>query len=231
MAPPRSPVVRRSAAFSRFVRSYRLLDDIHLPVFAACAAACAAPRRVLYPGSYNHVTASLVFSDVVYVNSDASVGAAFTDEALLEWVHANRQYSAAPRLAFRHADYESSLGPDGSFDLIISGSAGLVSKACARYVREGGHLLLSDAHFDARHASTQPDLELVAVYDEAARAFDHSVGALSGHFASRAGVPLSAEQVQLYVDGKRKAGVGIGKRALFYLFRKVTAGVGDGAAR
>jgi SAM-dependent methyltransferase len=223
-APAETPARRRSAAFSRFLRSYRGLEDLHLPLFATIARALAlGPQsRVLYPGSFNHITASLAFANVTYVDCDRSVGAVFSDPVALAWVRAHRLYAdAEPALSFCCANYERLRLEEGSFDLLISLSAGLVSPSCARFVRQGGHLLVGDAHYDARRASTDPTLALRAVYDLDARELDWSAEALRGHFESARGVRLTADDVRACVEGRRRPAVGVARRSLFYVFEKL----------
>ena len=50
-----------------------------------------------------------------------------------------------------------------SVDLLITASAGIVSQPCAKYLKVGGHFLVSDAHFDARETYLDERFQLIAV--------------------------------------------------------------------
>ena len=130
--------------------------------------------NVLYPGCHRHLTASLCFESVTYVDCDKKVGNVFADPAARAYVDAEKLFAGAAEYKFCAANFER-LGSDfedASFDLLLSLSAGLVSPACSRYVRPGGFLLASDAHADARTAFLLPEWTLVAVWDSGLRSWD-----------------------------------------------------------
>ena len=88
--------------------------------------------RVLYPGSYNHITASLLFKDVEYVDGVAKVGPAFASHAVVEYVAENKAYEREAAMNFTRANCESDMKftDPAPFDALVSLSAGLVSPFC-----------------------------------------------------------------------------------------------------
>ena len=88
--------------------------------------------RALYPGSYLHVTPSLVFPEVFYVDSTKGIGSALADPALLEYVNTHKDYSEDAVIRCCEEDYRTlRLAQDGepedAFDLLISLNAGFIS--------------------------------------------------------------------------------------------------------
>ena len=128
------------------------------PVFALLREAYPI-QRVLYPGSYIHITPSFVFRCVTYVDSDAPTRRFFNEDAKVDALITQRkQYEEPPEVTFHAADYTTDFGePDARFDLLISLYAGFVSQACKRYLRPGGWLVANNSHGDASMASIDPD--------------------------------------------------------------------------
>jgi hypothetical protein len=212
----------RSAALSKMLRSYKGVDDFHLPLFEATwgfTNAC----KVLYPGCHRHIGASLVFPEVDYVDCDKRVMDVYKDAAALEWVRKNKRYDSEPKISFLAADFTQKLGiPDGSFDLMVSACAGIVTATCGRYIRLGGHLLVSDAHFDARTVFLDKRFQLLAVYDMEERVLKSAPGDLAGHFMTKAGPPICAKQVEMSIAlPKSRRRFKLVKEAMFYLFKRV----------
>ena len=120
--------------------------------------------RVLYPGSYVDVAASLVFSSVIYVDMDRRAAQFFKDsEGVREIIESEGGHRSAT-VEFIHADYTTDLGlaPE-SFDLLVSLYAGFVSEACTEYLRVGGVLLVAPSHGDTAMASIDSRYELSGV--------------------------------------------------------------------
>ena len=130
---------------------------------------------VLYPGSYVDIAPSFVFSDVTYVDTDSTAARFFADtNGVNGLVNRNRTITDPRTWLFVHADYTSDLGlPDGSFDLLVSLYAGFVSRACGRYLRPGGVLLVNSSHGDVAMASIDPQFQLAAVVNK--RSGDYAV--------------------------------------------------------
>ena len=122
----------------------------------------AAIRRVLYPGSYVHITPSHVFDEVVYVDTDPKAKRFFRQlddvRALLSELRGTPQ---PVRIGFHGVDHAQVPEQAASFDLLISLYAGFVSEACGWLLRPGGLLLANDSHGDASMAALDPRFELV----------------------------------------------------------------------
>ena len=181
---------------------------------------------VLYAGCHRHLTASLVFPDIDYLDNDRKVQALYTDPAALSYVDQHKQYVGDARLRFTLADYTkppSSKIQKESYDLLISLSAGLVSPHCSKYVRQSGYLLASDAHSDARHAYLSPDWHLIAVWDNVRSNWLQDSTTLNRCFKVKGtGKPLTQEQA----DESARVGT-VSKRSfrleyepMFFLFQK-----------
>jgi hypothetical protein len=121
-------------------------------------------RDVLYPGCSVHITPSLYFPHVVYVDQSESAAGFFADEkAIWEFVHRNKHYKQSAYFRFLRGDYSQPLPlREGSFDLLLALFAGGVSASCSRYVRIGGYLLTNNHQADARDAVQSADLRLAA---------------------------------------------------------------------
>ena len=74
---------------SKFLKDYLSryggVHDWHLQAFRVLNNRFS-PRRTLYPGSWIHLTPSLVFPDVVYVDSFSKMKKAFNDPDLLQYI-------------------------------------------------------------------------------------------------------------------------------------------------
>eukprot|EP00418_Pyrodinium_bahamense_P022471 CAMPEP_0179145114 /NCGR_PEP_ID=MMETSP0796-20121207/69979_1 /TAXON_ID=73915 /ORGANISM="Pyrodinium bahamense, Strain pbaha01" /LENGTH=233 /DNA_ID=CAMNT_0020845447 /DNA_START=15 /DNA_END=717 /DNA_ORIENTATION=- len=165
-----------------FMKSYHGLEDYHLQLFRQVQKVARA-RHVLYPGCFRHVTASLVFPDVSYVDFDAAVEPTFSDERVLAWVQEHKLYKQMAQVRFYCHNFQKELPRHAprSFDMLISMSAGIVSETCGKYLRQGGHFLASDAHFEARLLASQPEsYKLVGVYDLARRGCEQAQGRWRG---------------------------------------------------
>lgn len=124
------------------------------------------PRRILYPGCYVHITPSLVFSDVTYVDSFRNTNKFFDSIEVMEFIKRNKEYGEDAKFTFYYQDYFRNLPEKfNSFDLIISQYGGFVGQATKRYLKKGGVLVCNNSHGDAPMASIDSDFELVAVYN------------------------------------------------------------------
>jgi hypothetical protein len=121
-------------------------------------------QSALYPGSFAHLSPSIVIPAVTYVDTDGRCPNFFSDQAVHRWLQKRRAYAAQPVVEFIARDYlePSDKLDNGSFDLLISQWAGPVSQACKLYLKVGGLLLVNDSHGDASLASLDDDYELVA---------------------------------------------------------------------
>ena len=121
-----------SKFLSDYLSRYGGVNDWHLQAFQLISDKFS-PRKVLYPGSWIHLTPSLVFPNVVYVDSFSNMEKAFNDSDLLHYIEKHSSSHNKPKIKFHQADYNSNFGEEANFDLLISLSSGLVSQACGSY--------------------------------------------------------------------------------------------------
>jgi hypothetical protein len=107
-------------------------------------------NEALYPGSSLHITPSLFFPHVVYVDQSSSAIKFFSDmEAIQAYVNRKKHYKRKAFIRFIAQDYTIPLAlPQDEFDLLISLYAGGVSKACNKYLKQGGILLTNNHQND-----------------------------------------------------------------------------------
>ena len=212
---------KSSANLSWLLRVYKGLDDWHLPVFKETKRFTGA-KYVLYPGCHTHVTPSLVFPHVVYVDNNKKVEGVFNDEKVIEWVNENKGYDEDTEIKFLYKNFDSNFEEVASFDLMISACAGIVSKSCAKYLKPGGHFLVSDAHFDARGTYVRKDFKLVGVYGERDGRLLTGNADIKGHFHTTKGEPITESQVEESIEKpKSRRSFKLKKEAMFYLFKKL----------
>ena len=175
----------------------------------------AAVERALYPGSYIHITPSVVFDDVVYVDTDTKAKRFFRE---LDDVHALvmqlRGDQQPIRIGFHGVDYGEVPEPAASFDLLISLYAGFVSEACGWLLRPGGLLLVNNSHGDASMAAFDPLFELVAAITRRDRL---RTDELDTYLQPKSGQTPT-------IDDLRRTGRGVAftRDAKAYLFRRST---------
>ncbi|MGI9576892.1 MAG: hypothetical protein ACR2OH_01685 [Microthrixaceae bacterium] len=123
-------------------------------LFAAVGGGLDA-TRVLYPGSWADVAASMVFDDVTYVDTDRRAKRFFSDRSGVdELIAAHRRDPNRAVWSFLAQDYASDLDlQHEAFDLLVSLYAGPISAECTQYLCIGGFLLANDSHGDASLAS------------------------------------------------------------------------------
>ena len=122
-------------------------------------------RKALYPGSFVHITPSLIFPEVVYVDSDKKAKIFFEDlKPINQYIEQNKSYKEESSLCFIFQDYSVPINlPNKHFDLLISQWAGPVSQSCKRYLKPGGVLLANNSHADAGIAYLDNDYQLISV--------------------------------------------------------------------
>ena len=177
-------------------------------------------RTVLYPGSFVDISASLVFPSVTYVDINDRARRFFEDEEGVAEIVAS--YDEAPsdsRIEFVHADYTTDLGlDDESFDLLVSLYAGFVSRACGRYLRVGGHLLVNPSHGDVAMASVDPRFRLAGVIQSGgADGYRLRSDDLDQYLIPKSGQGLTVEEIE-----QRGRGVAYTHSAFAYLFERAS---------
>ncbi len=121
-------------------------------------------QSALYPGSFAHLSPSILIPAVTYVDTDERCPEFFNDQTVRTWLLERREYAAQPKVEFIARDYSEPLDEldEQSVDLLISQWAGPISQACKRYLKVGGFLLVNDSHGDASLASLDDEFELAA---------------------------------------------------------------------
>ena len=122
-------------------------------------------RDVLYPGCSVHITPSLYFPHVVYVDQSQAATQFFANEpSLLEFVNRRKHYKQSAYVRFIQQDYSQPLPlRQGTFDLLLSLFAGGIARSCARYLKPGGLLLTNNHQGDAVDASQDQELRWKAI--------------------------------------------------------------------
>ena len=90
----RGDLLRPTDALPTYLRDFRESRHNHdlIAMFKA-ARDLVGVQRVIYPGSYVHLTPSLVFPSVCYVDSVKGFGAAMQSEDLVPWLDAHKEYA------------------------------------------------------------------------------------------------------------------------------------------
>lgn len=173
--------------------------------------------RVLYPGSYVHLSPSFIFPSVAYVDTDRRAKAFFADHrGTTALANARKRYDESPEITFHHADYTTDLDePDEGFDLLISLYAGFVSEACKRYLRVGGWLVANNSHGDASMASIDPGYEFVAAIKHRSGRYRLVSRDLEAYFVPKRDVKVTAELLR-----STGRGVGYTRSASAYVFQR-----------
>lgn len=247
-------------ALRNYQRSYckdGQIDKQHLSIFSALKRDFFdgdvlfkdASPKVLYPGCHRHITPSLVFPDITYVDSDKKVGDIFDIENnsfVREWLSANSEYeysATTTNIRFIPTSYADMKAKRhklalNSFDLLISLSAGIVTHDGLGFLRPGGHYLVNASHADAMVANLQPSLRLRAYWDEEKSIFRQDKDMLDELFMAREKgnkkrsrdtddgyVPMSHDQVDeaVRVGTKSKRSFVLKREPMMYVFEKVGA--------
>lgn len=176
-----------------------------------------AIQRVLYAGSFVHITPSFVFPEVVYVDSDQQAKRFFNSPEVKPFIAQRKIYPQEARFSFHFADYHQGFDENpGSFDLLISQYAGFVGQQCKHYLKPGGLLLANNSHGDAGMAALDEDYELTAVC--ALRSGEHQISTehLEQYFIPQNPVQNTRENLE-----KLQKGIGYQKTESAYLFRRI----------
>ena len=92
-----------------YLTRYGGVNDWHLQTFQVLNNRFS-PKKVLYPGSWIHLTPSLVFPHVVYVDSFAKMEKAFNDSDMLQYVEKHSTHQNKLKIEFHQSDYQSNFG-------------------------------------------------------------------------------------------------------------------------
>jgi len=174
--------------------------------------------RVLYPGSWIHLTPSLVFPCVVYVDSVANAEKMLKDFEFLEYIRKHSEVPA-PCIRTHETDYRREIGEEkDSFDLLISLNSGFVSQYCSQYLKKNGLLLANNTHYDAVKAFTDKTFQVIGVFSNFSILEQNN---LEDYFVTKNNQLITSDMV---IENSKKppskAKYQLGKKALYYLFKK-----------
>lgn len=176
------------------------------------------PMKVIYPGSYIHISPSFIFSNVVYIDSDKKAKKFFGSGDLIPLVHARKEYPEDPKISFLGISYENPVVElHSQFDLLISLYAGFISTACKDYLRIGGYLLVNNSHGDAGLASIDEDYKLISTVHKARGRYRLSHTSLEEYFIAKKDIMVTKELLF-----KTNKGVGYTKTAPNYVFQRIS---------
>lgn len=175
-------------------------------------------KKVLYPGSFIHLTPSLVFPKVVYVDSDRRLKKFFEAEDVSAFIAKNKKYDQKAKFRAYQQDYTKSFPEkEKSFDLLISQYAGFVSQACKKYLSKGGILVVNNSHGDASIAKLDNDFEFISVYNRKSdKKFSISDKNPESYFIPKRGRLMSKTELT-----RRMRGQAFTKSPSGYIFRKI----------
>lgn len=174
-------------------------------------------KKVLYPGCYVHITPSLIFPFVVYVDSFRNTNKFYESLELKSFIEENREYSENFYFQFHHQDYTKNLPEELEFfDLVISQYGGFIGQAVKKYLKKGGLLVCNNSHGDASMASLDDEYEFIAVYNRKSDdSFTISEDSLDKYFIPKKKTDVSKELIK-----KMMKGISYTKSPTGYIFRK-----------
>lgn len=210
-----------SKALEKYLSNYGGIIDPHFKALNMIKNRFSI-ERVLYPGSWIHLTPSLVFTFVVYVDFFAKMKSMFSDPELLQYINRNSQTKSKPIIKFHEVDYREGIPEEkASFDLLISLSGGFVSQYCGSYLKKKGFLFVNNEHYDATKAFVDKDFSPIGVFKSNGKLIQKEKSILE-YFNTKNNEIITPEMVM--ENSKRspsKAKYKLIKKAPFYLFSRV----------
>jgi hypothetical protein len=175
-------------------------------------------NKVFYPGSYVHITPSLIFPNVTYADSFRNTFKFYESAETVEYLKKNKEYLEEPIIRFYQQDYNKPFKElTEEFDLVISQYAGFVGQSVKQYLKKGGILVCNNSHGDASMASLDSDYELISIYRrESDEKFTISDKNLLNYLIPVSGVVPTKEKLI-----KTMKGIAYTKSPSGYIFRKV----------
>jgi len=174
-------------------------------------------ESALYPGSFIHITPSLVFPSVTYIETDKRAKAFFGDSSIYDYISKHKKYKGNPEIHFLAEDYrKNNLELAIEFDLLISQYAGFVSQYCKRYLKNGGLLLVNNSHGDASMASIDRDYRFIGVLNKRGDNYSLSEKDLDSYFIPKRSLDITKEYIE-----KIGRGIGYTKSPTAYLFKRI----------
>lgn len=210
-----------SKALEKYLSNYGGIKDPHLQALKIIKDNYSV-EKVLYPGSWIHLTPSLIFPFVVYVDFFSKMNSMFRDQELLGYIEAHSEIKTKPIVKFHKTDYREGINEEKeNFDLLISLSSGFVSQYCGSYLKKKGLLFVNNEHYDATKAYTDEKFLPIGIFTHGGRLIQDSQS-IQEHFITKKNQQFTSEMVM--ENSKRspsKAKYKLKKTASFYLFRRL----------
>jgi len=210
-----------SRALEKYLSNYRGIDDPHLTALRIIKKKYNV-ERVLYLGSWIHLTPSLIFRYVVYVDFFAAMESMFNDSKLLKYIETHSETLNKADIKFHKVDYREGIYEEQeSFDLLISLSSGFVSRYCRPYLRKDGLLFVNNEHYDASMAYVDPNFGPIGVFTHAGKLIDDKQE-IQEYFLTKSNQVITLAMVK--ENSKKppsKAKYKLKKKTPFYLFQKL----------
>jgi len=136
-----------SKALEKYLTKYGGISDPHLKVLKLLKNNYEI-GRVMHPGSWIHLTPSIIFPYVVYVDNFAKMESMLSDPELLGYIGTNSEIYGEAIIKVHQMDYRGEIPEEKtSFDLLISLSSGFVSQYCGSYLKKNGILFVNNEQF------------------------------------------------------------------------------------
>jgi len=210
-----------SKLFEKYLSNYGGVNDWYLQSFNILKEKFF-PNDVLYAGSWIHITPSLVFPRVVYVDMFSKMKQFFNNSEVVTYITKNSTAKNKPEIVFHQSDYSKDFGESkNSFDLLISLNSGFVSQACSAYLKKDGLLLANNEHFDAIRAYTDPKYKAIGIFKKSNKLIETKKD-VETYFITTKGTSITLEMVE--ENKKRspsKSKFKLKKKAQLYLFQKI----------
>lgn len=173
--------------------------------------------RVLYPGSYAHITPAFVFPVVIFNDVYKKLEKLYDSDKVFDYVNRRKIYSEEPYYTYINKNYNKKLPlKEKNFDLLISQYAGFVSRACKPYLKIGGILVVNNSHGDASMASVSSDYEFIAVINKRNNKWTLSTRNLDKYFIPKKNIKITEEYML-----EHSHGLGYTKTASDYVFKRI----------
>jgi hypothetical protein len=176
-----------------------------------------SPESAVYPGSFVHITPSFYIPHMAYLDSDRRIDRFFSDEAVRDYIAANKQYSAGCEVEWRQEDYrEVPAFERKEFDMMFSFYAGFISRNCRTYLRPGGILVANNSHGDASLALCDPAYRCVGVILRSGQKFQMKFDSIEAYISKSDASDIDEEKVL-----KRMIGEKFTSSAFAYIFERI----------
>jgi len=208
-----------SKTLEKYLLSYKGIDDPFRKTLLVLKNNFKITRS-LYPGSWIHLTPSLVFPLVVYVDSLSNIKQMFDNPQLIDYVRKHSEVSE-PCIKAYERDYRRGIEEEKeSFDLLISLNSGFVSQYCSQYLKKNGLLLANNSHYDAIKAYTDKEnYKVTGIFPNSSKL---KVKDLEEYFLTKNNLTITSDMViENSKKSPSKAKYQLKKKALYYLFKKI----------